>query len=248
MKAVVFSGTSDGRRLCEVLAARGNDVTVCVATEYGASLVSGVRVLSGRLEVPGMCDVIRDSDIVIDATHPYAAQATENIRSACEAEGKKCLRLIREKTDYSDCICVPDAKSAAEYLSDKSGDVFVSTGSKELPVFEVIGGRVKARVLDTKAVHDKCRNLKIRDILYKMPPFCYEDNMRDFNGCRYLVTKDSGKAGGTDEKLRAAKALGLEVVMIQRPKEGSEGYTLSELENILQGDMDDIDNRGSIQR
>ncbi|MGN0183221.1 MAG: precorrin-6A/cobalt-precorrin-6A reductase, partial [Candidatus Ornithomonoglobus sp.] len=131
---------------------------------------------------------------------------------------------------------------------DKSGDVFVSTGSKELSVFEVIGSRVRARVLDTNAVHEKCRNLKISRILYKMPPFSYEDNIKDFNGCRYLVTKDSGKAGGIDEKLRAAKALGMEVVMIQRPEEGREGYTLEELESILQGDNNDTDNRGSIQR
>ncbi|MGN1116965.1 MAG: precorrin-6A/cobalt-precorrin-6A reductase, partial [Candidatus Ornithomonoglobus sp.] len=126
--------------------------------------------------------------------------------------------------------------------------VFVSTGSKELPVFEVIGSRVRARVLDTNAVHEKCRDLKIRSVLYKMPPFSYEDNIADFNGCRYLVTKDSGKAGGIEEKLRAAKALGMEVIMIRRPDEGREGYTLEELIDKLQGDNNDTDNRGSIQR
>ncbi|MGN0182352.1 MAG: precorrin-6A/cobalt-precorrin-6A reductase, partial [Candidatus Ornithomonoglobus sp.] len=96
MRAAVFSGTGDGRQLCDLLAAQGHDVTVCVATEYGASLLDGIRVLVGRLEVPEMCDVIRDCDIVIDATHPYAAQATKNIKKACETEGKKYLRLIRE--------------------------------------------------------------------------------------------------------------------------------------------------------
>ena len=246
MKAVVFSGTGDGRRLCGLLAERGYDVTVCVATEYGASLVSGIQVLAGRLEVSGMCDVIRDCDIVIDATHPYAEQATKNIRQACEAEGKKYLRLVREETDCRNCVYVADAAEAAEYLFDKSGDVFVSTGSKELCMFELIGSRVRARVLDTDEVHEKCRNLKIRSILFKMPPFSYEDNLKDFSGCRYLVTKDSGKVGGTDEKLRAAKSLGMEIVMIRRPGEGREGYTLEELENKLQGDSNDIDNRGSV--
>ena len=50
----------------------------------------------------------------------------------------------------------------------------------------------------------------------------------------YIVTKDTGKTGGFNEKLEAAKAAGAELIVIGRPKEQSKGYTLDELKKIMQ--------------
>ncbi len=49
---------------------------------------------------------------------------------------------------------------------------------------------------------------------------------------RVLVTKDGGKAGGTAEKLEAARRLGVTVVMIRRPPE-EEGRTFQEILECL---------------
>lgn len=235
MKIAVFSGTSDGRELCGFLAANGHDVSVYVATEYGASLIDGITVHAGRLSAEEMAAAVSGCDAVIDATHPYAAEATRNIRAACSKAKIRYLRLTRDKTAHDGCVSVPDTKSAAEYLKNTSGRIFVTTGSKELATFEPVGDRVTARVLDTAEVREKCAGMAI-DCIMKMPPYSYEDNLKDFEGFKYLVTKDSGTVGGTDEKLRAAKALGMTVIMIERPDTGSDGYSLSELKMMLAED------------
>lgn len=233
MKIAVFSGTGDGRELCLCLAGHGHEVTAFAATEYGGSLMRDIRVHVGRLGADEMRDAIKGFDAVIDATHPYAAEATRNIAAACIAENMKYYRLVRNETVCANAVSVPDVKSAAEYLSHTSGRIFVSTGSKELSEFECIGERVTARVLDTSAVRSRCRDMRIAEILYKTPPFSYEDNTADFRGCAYLVTKDGGTAGGTAEKLRAAEELGMSVIMIERPADGKDGYTAEELKELF---------------
>ena len=50
--------------------------------------------------------------------------------------------------------------------------------------------------------------------------------------CRYLVTKDSGKAGGFLEKIQAAEACGATVVIIGRPL-AEEGLSLRECRHML---------------
>lgn len=233
MKISVFSGTSDGRELCEYLAYAGHEVTVYVATEYGATFIEGMKVHVGRLDIEQMAAAVCGCDAVIDATHPYAAEATDNIKAACDKTKTEYFRLIRSETEYSGCIRVPDMKAAVAYLRNTAGRIFVSTGSKELAEFKPLGGRVTARVLDTAPVHEKCGGMGINKIMYKMPPYSYKDNIEDFRDCKYLVTKDGGSAGGTAEKLDAANALGMTVVMIERPENGKDGYGLEELKKIF---------------
>ena len=48
----------------------------------------------------------------------------------------------------------------------------------------------------------------------------------------FVVMKDSGKEGGTEEKLAAARQCGVEAVVIQRPPE-PDGFLLTELEQKL---------------
>ena len=91
-RVLLFAGATEGRELAEFLTGFPVGLTVSTATEYGASLLPrGERVtcLSGRLDQGEMEGVIRQGGYrwVVDATHPYATQAGENIRRACEAVG-----------------------------------------------------------------------------------------------------------------------------------------------------------------
>lgn len=92
MKIVLFSGTAEGRALSREIAAKGAEVTFCVATEYGweeHGEAPGVTVRAGRLEADGMAKLMRGAALCIDATHPYAVRATANIRSAAQARSRK---------------------------------------------------------------------------------------------------------------------------------------------------------------
>ncbi len=121
-KFCVFGGTTEGREIIEFLCAQGVPVTACVATEYGGSLLEpgrGLTVLSGKLDEEGMRELFRRErfDLVIDATHPYARLATDNIAAAAAETGTGYLRLLREASaEDGEAVCVPDAESAAAYL------------------------------------------------------------------------------------------------------------------------------------
>ena len=142
----MFSGTADGRKLCEWLTEQNVKVKACVATGYGASLMSGTDVHAGRL----------------------ADKVTRNISEACREAGIRCMRLVREETKCRGAIYVESVSAAAEYLKNKHGKIFVSTGSKELYRFSEIRNRVSARVLDTDDVRKKCECLGIKDIIYNV--------------------------------------------------------------------------------
>lgn len=235
MKITVFAGTGDGRELCMYLASLGADVTASVTTEYGAELLndSGAKVCCGRLDADGMRALIHSCDVVIDATHPYAAEASRNIIDACRAEQIEYIRAVRQEIKSENAVYVDSAAEAAEYLSTADGEVFVSTGSKELADFERIGSRVTARVLDAESVRRMCSGMNIGKIIYKRPPFDLEENLEDMSGCSYLVTKDGGDTGGMPEKLRAAELLSMSVVVITRPESGRDGYTFDRVKKMF---------------
>ena len=122
-KICIFAGTTEARQLVEPLSTQPVSVTACVATEYGETLLpegGNVTVRSGRIPVDGIIQMLSDTkfDLVIDATHPYAASITESAARACAETGTEYLRLLREESDkVSDFTCVLNAEAAALFLS-----------------------------------------------------------------------------------------------------------------------------------
>ena len=122
-KICIFAGTTEARRFVELLSTQPVSVTACVATEYGETLLpkgGNVTVRSGRIPVDGIIQMLSDTkfDLVIDATHPYAASITESVARACAETGTEYLRLLREESDkVSDFTCVLNAEAAALFLS-----------------------------------------------------------------------------------------------------------------------------------
>ena len=83
-KICVFGGTTEGRELVEFLNAQPCEVTACVATEYGQALLpeaERLTVSARRLPADEIKALLTDRhfDLVIDATHPYAASITKSI-------------------------------------------------------------------------------------------------------------------------------------------------------------------------
>lgn len=237
MKLLIFGGTTEGRILAEELSALGAEVAVSVATQAGAEGLAGadgIRVLTGRLDRSGMEALLPGFDLCVDATHPYAAEATAAIRAACKSTGTPRLRLLRPASQIEGAVCVPDCKAAAEFLTDRPGNILLTTGSKELSAFERLDpGRLYARVLPTHDGIAACEALSLphSHILALQGPFTQKLNeaMLEQYQIRWLVTKDGGRAGGFGEKLAATRATGAELVLVERPPDEGEG-----LEEILQ--------------
>lgn len=90
-QVIIFAGTTEGRTISEYLASCKVPVTACVATEYGETLLTEneyLKVHAGRMDQEEIAAFIREkgAELVIDATHPYAAVVSENVAAACERE------------------------------------------------------------------------------------------------------------------------------------------------------------------
>lgn len=244
-QALIFSGTSDGSSLAVCLARRGWQVTVCTATAYGAKAlpaIPGIRLRTGRMDAAQMEAFLKEYpfDTVVDATHPYAAAVSENIRRACQAGQVPCLRLLRRDQSCQGVVEVPDTAAAACFLNTVSGNVLLTTGSKELDAYGAVTdqSRLYARVLSTQESVARCRALGFegKRLIAMQGPFSEELNLAMLRqiGARWLVTKASGSAGGFPEKLAAARRAGVGVVVIRRPLAES-GLSLDEMVQALTG-------------
>lgn len=244
-KAIVFAGTTEGYALCEFLAENRVSVYACAATEYGGSLLQEnefLHVSAGRLKTEDMEELFRkeNPEIVLDATHPYAAEVTKNIRTACESAGVLYQRILRpEGEKNSEAIYVESTEEAAAFLSGTEGNIFLTTGSKELTKFTGIPDykeRLFARVLSIPSVIRSCAELGIegKHLIGMQGPFSAEINeamLRQFQ-CSYLVTKDTGLAGGFPEKMEACQRCGVTPVIIGRPLK-EEGLSLQDARVFL---------------
>lgn len=245
MKILIFGGTTEGRVLSRQLAGLGASVTVSVATEYGAETQGqcpGVRVLCGRLETVQMVAMLPEYAACIDATHPYAVKASENIRAACAQSGTEYRRLLRPAEEENGAETAASAADAARMLAAREGRVLLTTGAKELEEFAFLGGeRLVARVLPSTAGLAACEQAGIphKNIIAMQGPFSLEMNratLRQYK-IRWMVTKNGGGPGGFAEKLQAAKACGVGLIVIERPEEN--GYTQQQILEWVQKKLEE---------
>lgn len=260
-RILIFGGTTEGRLLAEYCHQQEIEAYVSVVSGYGADLLPEseyLHVLSGRMAGDAMEGFMKRASIraVFDATHPYAAEATRNIKEACGRAGVSYLRVTRESAAAenpggdsgkgpaaafaSQVVYVHSVEEAVCYLKDREGDILVTTGSKELAAYTALPGyeeRLYVRVLPSCAAISACEDIGIRGkrIIAMQGPFSEEMNramMRQL-GVRYLVTKEAGTAGGFLEKLSAAEALSVTAVVIGRPLEERDGITLDAAKILL---------------
>ena len=154
MRFVVFSGTTEGRDFSRAAAALGIAVTVSVATDLGAEeqgQAPGITVHSGRLLPGAMAELLQGAALCVDATHPYAVEATKNIRAAANAAGVEYHRLLRAASTLpAGSVVLGSAAQAAQYLAATQGNVLLTTGAKELAAFAGLdAARLYPRVLPT---------------------------------------------------------------------------------------------------
>ena len=223
---LIFGGTTEGRQAL----LREPDAVVCVTSDYARSLLPpGTDCRVGALNRAEMLDLMQSlrPRRVIDATHPYAVQVQANIRFCCSKLDIPLTRIERPADAQDDwrkqVRTVRDAREAAEMLSETEGPIFLTTGSHTLSVYTRVipPERLYVRVLPTMESLRLCQEAGIlpSHICAMQGPFSQDLNLALFKELhiRTMVTKDSGAAGGLMEKVRAALALDIDILLIRRP-------------------------------
>ena len=241
-RPLIFSGTTEGRLMSERLSRAGIAHIVCVATGYGELVMQKneyADIRQGRLSEEEMRDMIAaEAGRVFDATHPYAAAVSENIRGACRAAGADYVRIVRSGGSEGAAGCsirtFTDAADCAAALKDTEGNILLTTGSKELSIYAKdpeVRNRLFVRVLPSEESIRLCDEAGIsgRQVIAMQGPFRKDLDlalMRQFD-IKLMVTKASGRAGGFEEKLAAASEASVPVFIIGRPSEET-GLSASE--------------------
>ncbi len=218
---LVLGGTGEARQLAAAL----DGVEIRIVSSL-AGRVSRPALPVGEMRVggfggpEGLAAYLRATGVVVvvDATHPFAARISANAAAACAATGVPLLRLQRpgwrEHPDADRWTWVPDADAARDAAA-ASRRPFLTTGRQSLPDFLAWADRpVLARVVDPPETPLP----PTWTVLLARGPYEREAEqvlMAD-HGVDCLLTKDSGGAL-TAAKLDAAGALGVPVVVLERP-------------------------------
>jgi precorrin-6A/cobalt-precorrin-6A reductase len=240
MNIMVMAGTKDAANIIEKLSSTEKfNILATTTTSYGADIAKAAgadEIISKGLTLEELVEVIKTNDIniLIDATHPFAAIATYNAIKSSKITGIKYLRFERPLEDLKENDLIYEAPSfeeaalKAEKLT--KGRVLHLAGVSTLkPVVEKIdSSRLFARVLPSVNSIQKCIDLGIKqeNIIAMQGVFSKKFNkvlFEEYN-ISLIITKESGETGGTLSKISAAVELGLDVVLVTRPK-------VAELEN-----------------
>jgi precorrin-6A/cobalt-precorrin-6A reductase len=220
---LILGGTAEARLLAGLLADRADiKATLSLAGRTAAPAVQPVPVRMGGFGgVEGLAGYLaaQQIDALIDATHPYAAVISKHAAEAAAAAGVPLLALRRTAwaAGAGDrWIEVDDMTGAAAALGAAPRRVFLAIGRKEVAAFTA----APQHHYLVRSVDPIEPPLNVPNAIYIVSrgPFaeCDERALLSQHRIETVVAKNSGGAA-TYGKIAAARALGLTVIMLQRP-------------------------------
>ena len=222
-RILILGGTSEARGLAERLAGRaGLDITLSLAGRTMSPAALPVPVRSGGFGgVAGLADYLRQEriDILIDATHPYASKISANAVAAAREARVPFVALRRppwSKMPGDHWTEVDDVRAAVAALGGVPRRVFVALGRNELVPF-VAAPQHHYLFRSVDPVEPPLPLPQVKYVTGR-GPFSEADDrvLLTLHRLDAVVAKNSG-GSATYGKIAAARALGIEVVMLRRP-------------------------------
>ncbi len=230
---LILSGTEEGKEIVRRFHEKGLNLLTTVATEYGKKMFEQVGLeavcLQGRLDADGFVRLIEERGIntVVDASHPYAVQASKNAMDACKRTNIKYIRFERHEVEIPDHSLIHRVETLQEAV-DKAKmlgkRIFLTTGISSVSKFIHLKDEKElyVRILPVPDHISLCLDMGIppANIIAMHGPFSEDLNRAMFRQYQIntMVTKNSGDAGGVLEKVRAALSEGIDTIIIERPK------------------------------
>jgi precorrin-6A/cobalt-precorrin-6A reductase len=223
-RVLVLGGMTEARELAGRLAARTNiDVVLSLAGRTREPIGYPVPLrIGGFGGVRGLIDYIREReiDLMIDATHPFAEQMSRHAVFSASETGVPFFVLSRPAWRKAEGDRWTEADSIA--------DGVVKLGRKPRRVFAAIGRQELAPLCDAphhfylvRSVDPIDPPLDLPDARYisERGPFALKAERKLLSGEKIdvVLAKNSG-GDASYAKIVAARELGIEVVLVKRPK------------------------------
>jgi len=223
-RILILGGTGEAMKLAAALAAKPDHPAILSLA--GRTKKPVLPTIPSRIGgfggVDGLADWLEahETPMVIDATHPFAARMSWNAAQACAR--LRIPRLIYTRRPWEPSPDdrwrrVADMEAAVAALGAAPRRVFLTVGRLSLPAFARAPwhGYV-ARSIEEPDPRDLPPNCRI---VLARPPFTQADEraLMQAENIEVVCTKNSGGTA-TQAKLLAARELGLEVIMVERPE------------------------------
>ncbi len=218
MRVLLLGGTAEARALAELLHPKVDIISSLAGRVPNPALPVGPVRIGGFGGVEGLRTWLTESGVtaVVDATHPFAATITAHAASACAELDMPYVVFNRPPWDPAGATVVATDTEAAEIIAARRySRVFLTTGRSGVAAFSDSDAWFLIRVVtapDTAALPAN------HELVFSRGPYRYDDEHELFRsrGIEVLVTKNSGGAL-TRAKLDVARALGVDVIVIERP-------------------------------
>jgi precorrin-6A/cobalt-precorrin-6A reductase len=203
VNVLILGGTKEAHDLATAL----HDAGIAATTSLAGRTPSPRRP-PGDLHIGGFKDLdLAPFDAIVDATHPFATR----ISKAAALTNLPLLRLERpgfEERPGDDWRRVKDASEAVTLAGQR---VFLTIGHAAT-AFAGTDAHCLIRAITPPPPPLPRRH----ELLLERPPFTLDHELALLARVDTLVTKDSG---GDRTKLDAARALGVQVIVIERPEQ-----------------------------
>lgn len=222
MRILLLGGTTEASQLAKMLDLAGIDTVFSYAGRTNTPISQPVATrIGGFGGVDGLVRYLVSERIshVVDATHPFAAQMSLNAHHATERTRLPLVRLERPawQPTHSDIWTdVPDIAAACDALPNEATQVFLAIGRMHIDQFaRRPQHRYLLRLVDAPTTPIALPN---HNIIVARGPF---DTAQDTALLRehritHVIAKNAGGSGAV-AKIEAARALGLNLIMIARP-------------------------------
>ena len=213
---LVFGGTTEGRKAVEVLEEGGSPYYYSTKTgEQDLTLHHGQRI-DGALDAEAMQNFCREHDIrlMVDAAHPFAVQLHQTIAEVSDALKIPAIRYER---------IFPERDASLEWIDSYDQvphdikTLLATTGVQsisKLKPLEAAGVKVYYRILNRESSIALAQKQGAR-----MEQLCYFEDPKNVPvEADAILLKESGLSGGFQEKVDAAKAKGMRILVLKRPE------------------------------
>ena len=219
---LLLGGTSEASQMARALAEAGLRAIFSYAGRTEAPRPQPIPTrIGGFGGVAGLADYLRAQGIthLIDATHPFAAQMSRNAIEACAATGVKLIALERPAWQAAPGEAwqrFATLEDAAAALPISPARVFLAIGKQNLDLFAARQAHFYLlRLVDAPIAPPPFADCAC---VIDRGPFSLANDLALLRAHRitHLVAKNAGGAGAS-AKLEAARALGIKILMVERP-------------------------------
>ena len=237
MKILLLGGTKDSINIIEFIKKNYDAyILTTTTTEYGAKLANeggSDATIARPIPKDELIEIIKNEniDLLIDATHPFAKHITQTSTSIAKELKLHYMRFERpttnlENIDTSNVHYVNSFEDAGKLIAKEysKGNVlhFAGANTMEDILKNVSTDRFYPRILKVEKSIEKCKQLNVNPnhIIPMNGAASTQENIDliEKYDAKVMITKESGEIGGVINKIEAANAKDIAIVMIQRPQ------------------------------